>query len=148
MAKLFSLLTASFAEVGQQFAEQPASDAARGLLAGCIAVMREPLLVSFVDRSRCYVELAREKGSSTASLAHVAAAAGLMYLLPALPAGPEAGWAASPPLLGVDLLRQSFMPRLSAATREVRMGGAPPHAPRLLVAAPARHSRSPAACGH
>ena len=128
MAKLFLLLMATFAEVGRQFAARQPSDAAGAVRAAFSAVVREPLLVSLMDRSRHYMELARERGRSSASLVQMGAgglADGVLYLLQALPAGPGAGWTAFQQLLDVEALRQSFMPRLSAAASVVRMGGGP-----------------------
>ena len=97
MAKLGASLMAEFAEVGRKFAEQLPSDAAVGLRAAYSAVLSEPLLVSLMDRSRHYMELAaQERGCGSASLVQTAARsladglamASVGYLLQALPAGP------------------------------------------------------------
>ena len=149
MAKLLSLLMAEFAEVGHRVGQQPPSDAAGGIRAACSAMVREPLLVSLMDRSRHYMELAQERDSSSALLVQAAAgglADGLGYLLQALPGGPGAGWTAFQQMLDVEILSQSFIPRLSAAVRAVRVGDALPLSvsywlPLLHVAAAAtRHA--------
>ena len=154
IAQLFSLLMAEFAGVGRQFENQASSDAAAGIRAAFSAVVREPHLVSLMDRTRHYIELAQERGSSSASLVEVAAGSlvyGLGYLLQALPGGPGAGWTAFQELVDVEVLRQSFVPQLSAVAREVRVGGAPPPGywlPLLHVtAAAARHAAASGVAG-
>ena len=154
LAKWSSLLMAEFAGFGNQLGEQPPSDAIEGVRAVYDAVVREPLLVSFMDRSRHYMELAQERGSSSAPQLVLAAAGcragslahGLCHLLQTLPGGPGAGWTAFKQLLDVEVLRQSFMSHLSAAAIVVRRRGGPTlPAGQLLAllhiaAAAARHA--------